>query len=176
MLPMVGYPELLFNRPKLTKHYEGLLVQGNFLKNIEHAIHFRQQKLGELLTIPVSPDYQFISSLSAHEARVVYSHVGNVLVVGGGILQSPIYNPSSLAAHYGGFGFLLAEQILRAFDVDGVGYSQYGSLNTPTDWLGSKSNETYVENLECLSDSLEKLLLSQPVHLLSSETVSDLFQ
>jgi predicted metalloendopeptidase len=77
----------------------------------------------------------------AYEVNAFYYPEENRMVIPGGILRAPFYDPAkSIAWNYGGIGATIGHELCHAFDSDGRRYDYQGNLK---DWWTEHDDREY---------------------------------
>ncbi|XP_053402259.1 endothelin-converting enzyme homolog isoform X2 [Mercenaria mercenaria] len=145
---MLGYPDYVLDPAKLDKHYENVtLVDGKFFESkLSELIYYRQKNLRRLGTVPDRNEWNMVPS----EVNGYYSADFNHIVFPAGILQPPLYNPTSPRSfNFGSFGMICGHELTHGFDNRGKDFDKEGNMRN---WWTKSSTENFKKLTKCFED------------------------
>nr|XP_050027922.1 neprilysin-1-like [Dermacentor andersoni] len=114
------------------------------------------RSLTSLRTIKRSPDYEYMSDL-LHSYALPYLqydyHVNKVDIAIGAVARPLFYSQGTNAMFYGGIGFSLAFELVKALDLEGLQWHSDGVLVSSI--LSESSRSVYEVKENCLNSSEE---------------------
>ncbi|XP_022224857.2 membrane metallo-endopeptidase-like 1 [Drosophila obscura] len=156
VLNIGNMPQHIDQRRFVSQHYASLDVSATTLdysRSHLKLLEFRTRQLMEKLKH--SPhranEYFYIAdSMTAMSSSAFYMFRQNVIVIPYGLLQEPVFLPDSHDVfRFSLLGFILAHELMHAFDGLGVRYDAQGNLSEMGQQIGSSSQ--FEAGLECFN-------------------------
>lgn len=147
----VGQPQFVLKQ-NVAEYYNEFIVSIRFLRNLQESVSHRHKKMEKLLSNQKQPDYTW--PIMPHETVAAYDYSGNRLYVPFGMLQHPFYSSSDLRVmQFGGLGFHIAAEMLRAFDLIGSYYGLPDGRLNPRQFFAD--DKAFFAELRCLKWQLK---------------------
>ncbi len=100
-----------------------------------------------------------------------YNPPMNEIVFPAGILQSPLYSPSSsLAVNYGAIGMIIGHELTHGFDDQGRQYDEKGNLK---DWWTQEVGAIFDQKAQCIVDQYSSYVVADDVHINGKLTLGE---
>uniref|UniRef100_A0ABD2WCJ0 Endothelin-converting enzyme 1 n=1 Tax=Trichogramma kaykai TaxID=54128 RepID=A0ABD2WCJ0_9HYME len=143
---VIGYPNDMINDQKLDSYTKSLNLSANdAVKNFLNLQRFHyEHSLANLR----KPSNRLLWTVLSESIRVnaYYYKTQNIFAA---MLQPPIYNPDWPAyAKYGSIGFIVAHEMMHAFDTESYKLDKTGSLKK---WMSPASESSYFQLTLCLA-------------------------
>ena len=164
----VGQPQFVL-QPNIAEYYNDFIANTRFLMNIEESVIHKHKKMEKLLASK-QPDYTW--PIAPHEIGAAYDYSGNRLYIPFGMLQLPFYSSSELRVmQFGGLGFHVAAELLRAFDLIGAYYGLPDGKLNPKQYFFKDS--AFFSELKCLKYQLREFDNTLPLNKTFAQTYID---
>ncbi|XP_008211047.1 neprilysin-2-like isoform X2 [Nasonia vitripennis] len=172
MKQIIAYPNELLNNKTLARYVKNLDIWPNnhfqnYLNLQRFHFNFELTGIGTLSNNSLWTVFADSTVVNAY-----YYAADNTIVLLAALLQPPLFDVSWPSfAKYGSIGFMIAHEIMHAYDARRYIYDETGSLNP---WMEKKSREEFKNRIRCFEDQYSNLTDSDSgIHVDGRLTVNE---